>query len=876
MMKSCTKRVLLLVAGLLSAIILSAQELPVLSPDNAVKTGTLPNGMSYYIVSNPSVKGVADFALVQKTGLENIPDTSSARALSVARDALTSLPRCKSGSVQEFFTSHGVTPGKDGFVRVTDNTTEFRFSNVLLSRPEVLDSALLVVMDMVDRISTTDDPFIRKWYSPADQAVVIAGDVDASSVAGKLGMLSYMTPAVSSSSRKEYVWNERDTAVYTRVQPVYDGLASFTVMWNSARTPREYMNTVQPVIYELFLAELGMLVEEYIHDGLRRLNIPVAKVECSYRTSLQSSCDEAFSVDVTVAEEDFPAAVEVVAQVMGKIDAGKADINDLIRMKRICMDRFRESSLSPVMTNSQHVDRCVAAFVYNGSLASLKTKGDFLAGRVLADSTEYRLFNNISSALLDPERNMEFVYSHDMPVDSVRTVVAQAWKVAQDYPAESTRKEWDSPYMGYEGLKVKLKSVKNDHMSNGQEWTFANGFKVIYRRMDTGDRLYYTLALNGGFGSIGNLDKGEGGYVSDYFMLSRISGIPADEFIDILESKGMSMSVHTGLNATMLSGSVDEDNVDLMMSSILSAVNDWQPDEDAMRYYESCEPLRHIMRKGTSAEMVARVNDIMCPNYTYVSYKMLESIPSALAGKAERFYKDIFQKTNDGVLIILGDVEPDVLRKKITSYIPGFKVTDRAFKRPLVRYQPASGWSTYTVEGDRNSVDMALSVPLVLTADNFMAAEVASLVLKKMLSEALVDSGMYLDISHECRVYPNERINFHILLNEISPDGFASDVEHSDTMDALAIVRSVLSGAGVAEVSKADVEMFKIRLKNGLDMEMKEPFYWLNVISRRHLAGKDFTTNHQARINSVTVEKVKDILSRLNEGTRVEYIVSRR
>ena len=58
-------------------------------------------------------------------------------------------------------------------------------------------------------------------------------------------------------------------------------------------------------------------------------------------------------------------------------------------------------------------------------------------------------------------------------------------------------------------------------------------------------------------------------------------------------------------------------------------------------------------------------------------------------------------------------------------------------------------------------------------------------------------------------------------------------------------------------------------------MEMKIPFYWLNVISRRHLAGKDFTTSYEARIKSVTVDRVKDILSRLDEGTRVEYIVSR-
>ena len=166
MIKTWVKYIFCVVATLVAAIIMPAQDLPVLPPDKAVKTGVLPNGTEYYIVSNPTFKGVADFALVQRTGTDNISDTASYRAVNVARDALCMLPRTGGISVQEYFTSHGVTPGKEGFVKVTDDATEFRFSNVFLSKPEVLDSTLLVLLDMVDRISTTDDPFIRKWYSP--------------------------------------------------------------------------------------------------------------------------------------------------------------------------------------------------------------------------------------------------------------------------------------------------------------------------------------------------------------------------------------------------------------------------------------------------------------------------------------------------------------------------------------------------------------------------------------------------------------------------------------------------------------------------------------------------------------------------------------
>ena len=876
MVKSRSIKLVLFVVGLLCSIIMPAQNLPVMAPDKAVKTGTLPNGTSYYIVSNQAIKGMADFALVQKTGTDNLDDTSSFKAVSIAREALSVLPRSGGRSVQDFFMSHGVNPGRDGFVNVAGDATEYRFSNVLISKPEVLDSALLVLLDMVDRVSDAEDPFLKKWYAPSDQVIIVAGDVDASSVADKMKMISYMTPSSASSPRKAYVWEGRDTAVYAVVPAVHDSLASFTMVWNSARTPREYMNTVQPVIYEMFLAELGMLSEEYIKDGLRGHDIPYAEVRSGFRTSIQSSDDEVFSISVSVAPKDFQEALKTVAAAVGRIDAGRTDVRDLMRMKRICMDMGKEQILQPYMSNSEHVDRCVAAFLYNGSLASLKTKVDFLAGRALADTTELRLFNNISSALLDPEKNLTVSYSCPVPEDSVRTLLNDGWKAGAGFADNKKRFTADDilPYV-YEGEKIKV-AEKTDPMSKGLEWTFSNGFKVVYRRMPAGKKMYYNLALNAGYSSVENLTKGEGGYVSDYFMMSRICGMPGEEFRSVLALEGMTMDMHVGLNATMISGFADDDDLDFMMNALLSAVYDRRPDKEAVRYYESCEPLRHARRMDSASQMVSKVNEIMCPDYQYGSHKALEHISPDLSERAEKFFSNLAKHPDDGVLILVGDVEPSAFKKKLLAYVGHFESDGMTLRKPLVRYQPASGWSTYTVEGDRNSVDIALSVPLTLTADNYMAAEIVSMVLKKHLADAIAETGMYLDLSHECRIYPNERVNFHISLNEISENGFSSETTRSGSIEALEIVRSVLSGSRGVEVSKEEVEAFKGQIKAGIEMEMKEPFYWLNVISRRRLAGKDFTTSYDARIKSVTADKVKSIIAKLNEGTRVEYIVSER
>ena len=67
---------------------------------------------------------------------------------------------------------------------------------------------------------------------------------------------------------------------------------------------------------------------------------------------------------------------------------------------------------------------------------------------------------------------------------------------------------------------MKIKSTGKDHLSGGSVWTFPNGFKVVYRNMPSSDEVYYTLALNGGYGGISGLSGGEGAFVSETYYMS--------------------------------------------------------------------------------------------------------------------------------------------------------------------------------------------------------------------------------------------------------------------------------------------------------------------------------------------------------------------
>ena len=334
------------------------------------------------------------------------------------------------------------------------------------------------------------------------------------------------------------------------------------------------------------------------------------------------------------------------------------------------------------------------------------------------------------------------------------------------------------------------------------------------------------------------------------------------------------MVPYVGLSYMMLSGYAPVEKAGLLLRSLIAAVNDRVKDSSATDYYMRCESLKRRMYLTEKEERIAVIDSIICPDYRYSSRKLRDVLAPELPEKADKYFNMMSEQMNDGVLILLGDMDETELRKLLVKNVDGFRTEDKAFKRQMVRYQPPSGRSTYTMEGEKNSIDIAMSVPISLTTDNFMAAEIAAMVLEKNLSEAVMGTGMYLEVSNECKIYPQERLSMLISLNETSPDGFAAGLEPTGPIEALAIVRSALYRIAETEVTDSDVAVFKTQLKSALELEMADPYYWLDVISRRQLAGKDFTTNYKAKIDAVTTAKVKNILSLLNKGTRVEYIIS--
>ncbi len=847
------RQIFTILAALLLPKIMPAQDLPLLPDDPAVVKGVMPNGMSYYLAANPTVKGTADFALVQKTGMLTAGDSAGTEVKAAARRALSSLKLISPSSPYDFLARHNVAPGKDGFVTVTDDATVFRFSDVKLSRADVLDSVLVVIMGMAGNVG---DDFVTKWYTPADQAVIVSGDIDAKAVASKLVSMSYMIPQAVQTARPEYVRDEPDAVA---VRSLEHGLSEVSATWTSKRVPREYMNTVQPEIFEMSLHTLGQVASGRLKKSLKSENVPAADISYGHVCSSSYPYDDSFSIKVITDSADVREAVDALAGVMSSIDEGGITVNEYVLAERSYLHELEHAALKPVKSDAEAVNRCRNAFLYNSSLASPRERLNFHTSRNLPDTMRQRLFNDVAKALVDMDVFPDSLLTEGKaePAASMSVNVSDTL----DFPGQSP--------------KVKLRSTKREHVSGGSIWTFSNGFKVIYKRMKT-DRMYYSLALNGGYSSMEGLDPGEGAFLSDYLKTCHVNGLKAEDFLNILGREGVSMDFAVSMSNTMIDGSLPKNRMQLLLRSLLALTNARTPDEEAFNYYIKSEYMALDLLQGSSAARAAAIDNIMCPDYKYSPFKQKGNVSADFQADAERFFDERFSRMNDGALILVGNIEEEKLKKMLMDYAGGFRTSDVAFKRPMVRYQPVSGWSTYTVEGAEDNVDVALSARMPLTMENFLASDLAAMVLKSRLASELDETGMHFTLTYNCRINPEERFNMLISVSEASGDGFHEGMERKTPIEALAYVRSALASLNHMEITAEELKPYKEAVKHTMAGEMESPEYWVHAIALRYLDGKDCTTNYAQKTDAVTPEKVMSVLRLLDAGSKVEYVTTKR
>ena len=773
-------RLLTLVSGLIFSIFmpLSAQHLPLLPEDAAVRRAVMPDGLTCYVADNPYVRGFADYMLVSK---------ESGMALMSISDVPT-----------------------------TDEA--------------VTDSTLIKIMREVEAHGV-----------PAALAVIACGDLRADAVLSKLKYMSFMIPAsgdvpgVGPSSK-----GATPVSLTTSLDEA-SGLATIRAEWRATRTPDAFSGTIQTAVYDKTVHELGSIVCSRVRKSLRDNGIPFADIDFRHLGSFHTMSDETFAFEITLKAADASVAERFLMTALASIDEYGASSSELLIAEKAYFKELEARKYNHDRTNAAYVQLCKRAYLVGAPLVSSAQRLDYLKSKDISLNVRERIFSGISSALLD--------LSFGDMASNMKTYLNAS----------------DTMSFPSVGPKVTLRHSRKEYLSGGVVWTFSNGFKVVYKRMAGVRTLYYMLALNRGYGDISNLERGEGAFVSEYFDYCNISGMRAQDFMKVLLLSGISMEAKVNISNVMVSGEAPESEVGLLMRSLLALANERACDEDALDYHIECERLRGIYGP---CDLRSVTDSLMYPDYRYSPYKYDGTIPVDLSSKVEHLLKKSFSKTDDGVLVLVGDMDEADLRKSIMPYVGNFRTSEAASRKTAVHSRAVSGSMTYNVEGNHDAIMISMATPLPMTAENHIAAEMAAIVLHKIVSESVAPYSLDLHVDHSRRIYPEDRFCVTIMMD--APMG--KDIPQ----EALNALRQSLSRINDIEPDVNHVNACKIYLKHKCSIQMQEPAYWLRAVAMRYLDGKDYTTGYASKVDAVSVEDIRKILRLLGEGSSIEYIINRK
>lgn len=841
--------VLTLVSGI------AAEASAALGTDPAVSSGRLDCGLSYYLVTNDSGKGLADFALVRKINAST-PEARKAET-EFSRACLDSLPHFAGRLPLGFLSDHGISYPGSGYISVEDDAVLYHFRDVRLSRtPQTADSTMLMLFDIALE-SAMRSPAGPVSGTVSDQAVIISGDIDKESLIGKMKMLSMMInrdmPASEVSDTAVAAENVRPEGLtIDHAVDSVGGTVSVNVRFSGPEIPRKLRGSSVSLISARFWSEFQSAARIRISSVLRSSGIPYSSVKLYRYSSADAAEREKYLVTAGVYTDDTARVKDVILSVLSDFRENGLGHDEYRYSRNVASRNLYFRSIARSKENSDYVRKCADAFVYGSAVISAQDEAAFFLSSGLPDSTGRRLLNEYLAALI-PE------CGDVVPVENVHPSFRMS----------------DTLLLVSEQPAVRVRKTRQGKGTGADIWYFSNGMVVMYKKMPTDGIMHYSWVMRGGYGSVPDLKAGEGAFYSDLLFKGDVCGMRSSDFRNLLSSEGISMNSEVGLSGMRIYGKAPFSRMTLLMKSLLSVARTYAEDDMLGQYYLECERLRLSSGRGEYRSRLAVIDSIMSPGYRYYPDKSLSGLYPDLPVRAEKFYRDMFSKANDGALILVGDMDPYDVRKIMESYLGGFETQDYMAIRPRVAYQPVSGWSTYVTDGRTNTIDVVLSSRIVLNSLNYMSAQIVTMAVRDEVAGCLSGLGMTARVSGEFTCFPHERYTVSVSAMPVRLSTLPQSVIRGSYFHCLFAIRMALDKLKNEGLGEDRVKMYKAALLDNYKSRQDDPDFWIGIMSDRIADGKNLDLDYEEKIAAVNAGSVTDVLASLFEGSQIEYVIKK-
>ena len=427
---------------------------------------------------------------------------------------------------------------------------------------------------------------------------------------------------------------------------------------------------------------------------------------------------------------------------------------------------------------------------------------------------------------------------------------------------------------------MRLSGDAAEPLSGGRLWTFSNGMKVIYKKMNTPHEFHYCWMLRGGVAEVPDLRAGESAFVGDMLALSRVGGMSGAEFRERLDASGITLHAAASLSDLRIGGRAPSAEFSRVMQALLWLADKREVDAEAFAAYRREEALRLDREANSPRDVNDLMDGILRPDFFYPERKQMDCLSDDLPARAEQYFAQLFDKAGDGVLLLMGDLEEEALKKELVRTLGAFRTEKRFSVRPHVESRFATGTVSRTEQsaagvagGSEIGVNVVRSAALPYKLDSYLSFQVACMLVRQRLAGALAEQGAWAELTGRLELFPSERISIYVNCHPCPERGLPAGVRAGGTGDLLDAVRSVTRRLDEIEVSEAEVRAARATLLKELELRYARPETLMEDVLLRYSEGKDLITDYKGAVQRVSAESVREILKTLSEGGEVEYTI---
>ncbi|MDE7180463.1 MAG: insulinase family protein [Muribaculaceae bacterium] len=908
----------------LSALVASAQTpLPL---DPAVKHGTLPNGLNYYIMHNSEPKERVNFYIAQKVGstLETPEQLGLAHFLEhMAFNGTTNFP---GKAMLNYLQSKGIRFGNDINAYTSFDETVYNIDNVPSTDAALIDSVLLVLHDWSGSILLEEDEinaergvieeewrmrnnamnrmfegllqvafeeyqyqqtpigkmevvrnfppqdlrdYYHKWYRPDQQGIVIVGDIDVNSMEQKVINLFSTIKMPENPAERTYA------SVSDNKEPIYYSFADkeiqfpmALVMFKSDPFPKEYRNTVE------YFAQNNVILSIFCQMINNRLDEYSKKAECKYAQAsvdfgnfMVAKTKDAFEIQVIgKSSDDMKAAFDEAMAIVARACKTGFTPSEVTRARDQLLADFEKAYNERNNTNNSTLARkIIRHFIDNDPVPGIEK--EYEVAQMMLTAIPVDAYNMLGAEILSDENQ---VIAISLPKTDTMTMITKEEMVGS--VSNAIHSEYE-PYVDevitdplIEKLPAAGKVVSEaDGLWGAKEITLSNGVKVLVKTTDfKQDEVQFMAYSKGGKASYPASEAADVLLLDDVFEVAKMGNFDHVKLEKYLAGKKVNLGYQLGTKANILQGTTTVKDLPTLMELIYSSFAQLNPDADA--YNVEMEKAKSFLARQDKDQN--RVLNELVLNTSYGNNPMFQMpsvklIDAANYDKSFAILKQALANPADFTFVFVGNVTPEALKPMLEQYVASLPTSKTQSDVKDVT-------SVSLVDGNvKEFKTMPMGVPstmvYVTAHGNNIENNIASSVKMNILGQIL--SNIYTDTLREEEGGTYSPYAFGQLNTWTGSWMLTYVFQTNDAMQAKLIERANAEMLKLLANGTDAVNFNKVKeatLKQ-YDIRVRTNGYWLNNYFLNGF-GFDQVTDNQAAIANLTLEEFNAFIKNLYDG----------